>query len=111
MSNASGINPKGWRVLLRPLEVEEKTKSGIILSSKETNDREQLANTTGEVVAIGADVNGWCAVGDRIVHAKYAGLMYLGKDGVMYRMVNDEDVVAVLDDDVKLVDPHLAKGL
>ena len=35
MSNESGIHPKGWRILLRPLEVEDKTESGIIISSKE----------------------------------------------------------------------------
>ena len=111
MNNASGIHPRGWRVLLKPLEVEEKTASGIIISTKENSDREQMANTTGEVIEVGEGCNGWCKAGDRIVHAKYAGLIYLGKDGVTYRIVNDEDIVAVLDEDLKLVDPHLAKGL
>ena len=111
MSNTSGIHPKGWRILLRPLEVEEKTASGIIISTKENSDREQMANTTGEVIEVGEECNTWCKPGDRIVHAKYAGLIYLGKDDVTYRLVNDEDIVAVLDDDVKLVDPFLAKGI
>jgi co-chaperonin GroES (HSP10) len=111
MSNASGINVKGWRILLKPLEVEDKTESGIIIATKEVSDREQMANTTGEVIEVGEGCNTWCKAGDRVVHAKYAGLMYLGKDGVMYRVVNDEDIVATLDSDVKLVDPHLKKGL
>ena len=111
MSNVAGINPQGWRILIKPLEIEEKTASGIIISTGETSVREQLANTTGEVIEVGPDCNAWCKAGDRVVFAKYSGLMYLGKDGKQYRVINDEDIVATLDDDVKLVDPHLAKGL
>ena len=70
-----------------------------------------MANTTGEVIEMGDECNTWCAVNDRVVHAKYAGLMYLGKDGVKYRVVNDDDIVATLDPDVELVDPHLAKNI
>ena len=109
--NKSGIHPKGWRVLLKPLEVTNKTESGIIIATDEVSEREQMANTTGEVIEMGDECNTWCSVGDRVVHAKYAGLMYLGKDGVKYRVVNDEDIVAILDADVDLVDPHLKKGL
>ena len=47
MSNVSGMTPVFNRVLIKPLEVEEKTASGIILSTAETSEREQLANTTG----------------------------------------------------------------
>lgn len=110
MENKSGINPVGWRVLIRPLEIETKTSSGIILSTVTNSEREQMANTTGEVIALGDSCNTWAKVGDRVVFAKYAGLLYLGKDNVKYRVINDEDIVAYLDGDVKLVDPYLAKG-
>jgi len=43
--------------------------------------------------------------------AKYAGLMYVGKDGNKYRMINDDDITGLLDPDMDLVDPHLVKGL
>jgi co-chaperonin GroES (HSP10) len=49
----------------------------------------------------------WCKVGDKVAFAKYAGLLYQGKDGVKYRMVNDGDITAVLDSDVELIDPYL----
>ena len=53
MSNESGINPQGWRVLILPLEIETKTQSGIIVTTSENEEREQMANTTGQVIARG----------------------------------------------------------
>jgi chaperonin GroES len=114
MSNVSGINPVGNRILLLPIEVQQKSASGIIIATEETSAREQMANTTGIVVAMGdqcfADEPApWCKVGDKVIFAKYAGLLYLGKDGNSYRMVNDKDITGTLDADVSLVDPYLAK--
>ena len=114
--NESGIHPSGHRLLIKPLEIEEVSSGRIILSTAGQNEREQMANTTGEVIEMGqgcfldmpyGDINPWCKVGDRIVYAKYAGLLYQGKDGKRYRIINDDNVVATLDGDVKLVDPYL----
>ena len=115
MSNQSGINPCGWRVLVKPQEIKEVSESGIVLTTGSFKDREQMVNTTELVVAMGdqcyADEPApWCKVGDKIIFAKYAGLLYLGKDGNQYRMINDKDVTGTLDADVNLVDPYLAKG-
>ena len=116
MTNESGIHPQGPRVLIWPLEVEQKTQSGIILSTVTENEREQMGNTTGMVVEIGPEAFAdkdtvWCKVGDKVVFAKYSGLLYLGKDNKKYRVINDDNIVATLDADVKLVDPHMKKGL
>ena len=116
MSNKSGINPVGWRILIRPMEITKVSKGGIILGSDENTEREQMANTTGVIVAMGDECfksthSRWCEVGDKVTFAKYAGLLYTGRDGASYRMVNDEDITAKLDGDVDLVDPHLMKGL
>lgn len=113
MSNESGINPCGWRVLVKPKEVLEKSAGGIILATETTKEREQLSNTTGIVIAMGDQCyrdgpSPWCSVGDKIIFAKYAGLLYKGKDGQQYRMINDKDVTGTLDADVDLVDPNLA---
>jgi co-chaperonin GroES (HSP10) len=67
-----------------------------------------MSNTTGEVIEVGPEINGWAKNGDRIVFSKYAGLLYQGKDGKRYRIINDDNIVATLDGDVKLVDPYLA---
>jgi co-chaperonin GroES (HSP10) len=112
MKNESGINPVGWRILVLPREIEEKTESGIILTTEVTKEREQLANTTGIVVAMGNQCYNdepakWCQVGDKIIFAKYAGLTYRGKNGKIYRMINDKDVTGRLDNEVDLVDPYL----
>lgn len=114
MSNESGINPVGWRVLIKPQEVREVSEGGIILTTEVTKDREQMGNTTGVVVAMGSQCYAdepapWCAIGDKVIFAKYAGLLYLGKDGFKYRMINDKDITGTLDDDVDLVDPYLAR--
>ena len=117
MSNVSGITPLLNRVLLKPLFVVNKSAGGIILATDEMSEREQMANTTGEVVAIGdlAFQGEYEAppfkVGDKIIFAKYAGLMYVGKDGNKYRMINDDDITGILDADMDVVDPHLAKGI
>jgi chaperonin GroES len=114
MVNESGITPVGWRVLIKPQEIKKVSKGGIILTTETTEAREQMGNTTGLVVAMGDqcymdEPAPWCKVGDKIIFAKYAGLLYLGKDGNQYRMVNDKDVTGTLDADVDLVDPYLAK--
>lgn len=115
MSNESGINPCGWRILVKPKEVQEVSKGGIILTTETTKEREQMANTTGVVVAMGDqcfadEPKPWCKIGDKVIFAKYAGLLYLGRDGLHYRMINDKDVTGTLDADVDLVDPYLAKN-
>ena len=111
-TNPSGINPVGWRILILPMEIEETTASGIIINTESNKEREQLANTTGIVIAMGEECfqdtsTDWCSVGDKIIFAKYAGLIYAGKDGKRYRLINDKDVTGTLDADVDLVDPFL----
>ena len=101
MSNESGINPCGWRVLIKPQEVKDTSKGGIIIATEVSKEREQMGNTDEPAP--------WCQVGDKVIFAKYAGLLYLGKDGSQYRMVNDKDITGILDADVDLVDPYLAK--
>lgn len=102
----------GHRILIQPRDVAEKTESGIILATDAGREREQMSNTTGIVAAMGdtcyEDMEvPWCKVGDKVAFAKYAGLLYVGKDGKKYRMVNDNDITATLDSDVELVDPYL----
>ena len=114
MSNESGINPCGWRVLIKPQEVKDTSKGGIIIATEVSKEREQMGNTTGVVISMGKQCYAdepapWCQVGDKVIFAKYAGLLYLGKDGSQYRMGNDKDITGILDADVDLVDPYLAK--
>lgn len=104
MSNVSGIRPTGPSILVLPLEVERTTQSGIIVSAGENAKRAQMAQAEGEVVGIGpmawVDQPGkdpWCKVGDKVLFAKFAGMVIEGKDGNEYRLINDLDIKAVFE--------------
>ena len=58
--NRSGVTPVGYRVLVKPDVLEQKTKGGIIIAEtiREGQDR---AQTTGTLVAVGPDA--WAATG------------------------------------------------
>lgn len=103
--NESGIEPRGPRVLLLPDQIEETTKSGIVVSTGTQLMKEELAQTEGVVIALGStayceppfdkDSQPWCVPGDRVIFAKYAGLVCPGNDGRKYRLVHDRDIVAI----------------
>lgn len=104
--NKSGIKAVGWTVLVKPAEVEKTSASGIILNAPTEEDRIQLAQIFGEVVAIGPiawaderDTLGQfhrrCEVGDKVIFRRYAGEQFDGDDGVKYRLMNDKDIMAI----------------
>jgi len=86
----SNIQPLGTRVLIRPLEQETKTTSGLYLpeSAKEKPQ-------TGEVIAIGDDENIKLKVKDKVLFAKYSGAEFKF-DGVDYLLLESNDVLARL---------------
>ena len=103
MQNNSGITPVGHRILIKPLETETKSASGIIIETDVTADRAKLAQIRGTVIEIGSTAysdqpEAWCKVGDVVTFGKYSGLIYKGKDTLdeqEYRLVNDLDIVAI----------------
>ncbi|MDY4976928.1 MAG: co-chaperone GroES [Clostridia bacterium] len=89
------IKPLGDRVVIKMLESEEKTKSGIILTGS-AQEKPQVA----EVVAVGPggmidgkEVKMELAVGDKIIASKYAGTE-VKLDEVEYIIVKQSDVLA-----------------
>lgn len=101
MPNTSGIIPVGDTILVLPDQIESKSASGIITSTEKETDRLELGQTDGEVIAVSPDAwsdhdKKWAKVGDRVIFAKYTGMVREGKDGKRYRLVNDEDIKAVL---------------
>ena len=92
------LKPLGDRVIIRVLEKEEKTKSGIFLP-----DTAQEKPQAGEVVAVGAGKvydNGQrvaleVQVGDKVLFAKYAGTD-VNIDGVDHLVLSERDILAVL---------------
>ena len=82
------IEPLGSRVLIRPLEQESKTASGLLLPET-AKEKPQ----TGEVVAIGDDEEIKLKVGDKVLFAKYSGTEFK-LDGVEYILFEATDVLA-----------------
>jgi chaperonin GroES len=89
MSNLK-IQPMGARVLIRPLEQEGKTSSGLFLP-----DTAKEKPQTGLVVAIGDDEEIKLKVNDRVLFAKYTGTEFK-MDGQEYLLMECSDVLAKL---------------
>ncbi len=84
------VRPLGARVLVRVLDEESVTPSGLFIpdTAKEKPQR-------GEVVAIGDDEDIKVAPGDRVLYPKYSGTE-LRLDGVDHLILEATDLLAVL---------------
>jgi chaperonin GroES len=92
------LKPLGDRVVLKPVEREEKTKSGIVLpdTAKEKPQEGMVeAVGTGRILDNGTKVPLELKVGDRVLYAKYAGNEFKLED-VEYLVISEKDVLAVL---------------
>lgn len=92
------IKPLADRVVIKMLEAEETTKSGIILagSAKEKPQiAEVLAVGPGGVVD-GKEVKMELAVGDKVIMSKYAGTK-VKLDGEEYIILRQSDILAKID--------------
>ncbi len=92
------IKPLLDRVVLKTVEAEETTKSGIILTAS-AKEKPEIA----EVVAVGpggkvdgVDVEMFVKVGDKVITAKYSGTE-VKVDGVEYSIVRQSDILAVVE--------------
>ena len=88
------IKPIGERVLLKPIKKEEKTKSGILLSSKSSNTD---TKNEAEVVALGkGEKLEGIKVGDKVIFNKFSGTEIEDGD-IKYLIVNADDILAVIE--------------
>ena len=92
-------------MLVLPFRMDEKTKGGILLGG-ETIDRQQVASQCGSVLARGYACyrhkerypNGpWCAGGDWVVFARYAGSR-IEIEGGEVRLLNEDEILATVQD-------------
>jgi co-chaperonin GroES (HSP10) len=96
--------PTGWRMLVLPFKMPEKTRGGLFLG-QETLERQQVASTCGLVLAQGPDCyketekfpdGPWCKKGDWVIFARYAGSR-IQIDGGEVRLLNDDEVLATIE--------------
>ena len=92
------ISPLFDRVVIKSCEVEETTKSGLILTGN-AKDKPQMAEVIaggpGGVVD-GKDVTMSVNVGDKVIYSKYAG-NEVKLDGEEYIIVRQSDILAVVE--------------
>lgn len=93
------LRPLGDKVVLKHMEAEETTKSGIILATAAKEKPQQA-----EVVAVGPGgmIDGKEVVmqvkkGDKVIYTKYAGTE-VKLDDVDYVVVKQSDIVAIVED-------------
>ena len=90
--------PLGDRVVLKQLEAEEKTKSGIILTSaaqEKPQEAEVVAVGPGGVVD-GKEVTMQVKEGQKVIYSKDAGTE-VKLDGNEYIIVRQSDILAVVE--------------
>ena len=88
--------PLSDRVVLKQLEAEETTKSGIILTSaaqEKPQDAEVVAVGPGGVVD-GKEVKMQVKEGQKVIYSKYAGTE-VKLDGEEYIIVKQDDILAI----------------
>lgn len=89
-----GIKPLGNRVVIKRLEAEEKTASGIVLPGQ-AKEKTQMA----EIIAVGPgteDEKMEVKVGDTVIFSQYAGteIKYQGEE---YTILTQKDVLAIVE--------------
>ncbi|MBQ4538278.1 MAG: co-chaperone GroES [Oscillospiraceae bacterium] len=92
------IKPLADRVVIKMVEAEETTKSGIILTSA-AKEKPQVA----EIIAVGPGgvVDGkeivmYVKPGDKVLMSKYAGTE-VKVDGVEYTILRQSDILAIVE--------------
>ena len=96
--------PTGWRLLVLPFKMKEKTKGGILITD-DVIERSQVASTCGLVLDVGPDCykdkerypdGPWCKKGTWVIFARYAGSR-IKIDGGEVRLLNDDEVLATVE--------------
>lgn len=93
------IKPLGDRVVIKVLEREEKTKSGILLPDTAKEKPQEgliVAVGTGKVLENGQRVALEVKDGDKVIYSKYAGTE-VKLDGQDYLILSERDILAIVE--------------
>ncbi len=89
------LRPLGDRVIVKPSSQAEVTKTGIVLPDTVEKEKKE----EGEVVAVGTGekiAKLGLKAGDKVIFGKYSG-DEIEYDEVEYKVLKDEDVLAILE--------------
>lgn len=89
------IKPLGDRVVIKMVETEETTKSGIVLpgAAKEKPQYAEVVAVGPGGVVDGKEITMEVKVGDKVILSKYAGTE-VKIDGVEYTILRQSDILA-----------------
>ncbi|MBR6772717.1 MAG: co-chaperone GroES [Clostridia bacterium] len=92
------LKPLADRVVIKMVETEEKTPSGIILtgSAKEKPQVAQIIAVGPGGLVDGKDVVMYVKPGDKVITSKYAGTE-VKLDGEEYSIVRQNDILAIVE--------------
>jgi chaperonin GroES len=95
------LRPLGDRAVLKPVEKEEKTKSGIVIpDTAKEKPQEGIVEAvgTGRILDNGTKVPMELKVGDKVLYARYSGNEFK-LDDIEYLIISEKDVLAIVGDD------------
>ena len=93
------IRPLGDRIIVKPLEAEEKTKGGIIIpevAKEKPQEGKVVAVGKGKVLESGQVHTPEVKAGDRVLYGKYSGTEITTKEGEELLIMREEDILAVI---------------
>ena len=92
------IKPLGDRVVIKRLEAEETTKSGIIVTgtAKERPQEACVVAVGPGVIVDGKRTEMEVKVGDKVLYSKYAGTE-VKFEGEEYTILKQEDILAIVE--------------
>jgi len=100
MATKFKIRPLGDRVVVEPLEAEEKTKGGIILpdtAKEKPQEGKVVAVGKGKVSDKGEVVPMEVKVGDKVLYGKYSGTE-VTVDDKQYIILREDDILAIVEE-------------
>ncbi len=91
------IKPLGDRVVLKAVESEETTKSGIVLpgSAQEKPQMAEVMEVGPGGIVEGKEIKMEVSKGDKVIYSKYAGTD-VKLDGTEYTIVRQSDILAIV---------------
>jgi chaperonin GroES len=93
------IKPLGDRVVVKPLEAENKTKGGIVIpdtAKEKPQEGKVVAVGKGKVLDSGSIQAPEVKVGDKVLYGKYSGNEITTKDGEELLIMREEDILAII---------------
>ena len=93
------IKPLGDRIVVKPLEAENKSKGGIVLpdtAKEKPQEAKVVAVGKGKVLENGMLQAPEVKVGDKVLFGKYSGNEITTKEGEELLILREDDILAII---------------